>query len=101
MGARAERHKTSQEINMSSGKRKGSSSAPTGSSGQSKKKKNQSLLSFGSGSIEKEVEALNKVHQGKRLLIPANGVYGNADAIPPEEKDLLFVYKLRKINSLF
>ena len=41
---------------------------------------------------------MNKVHQGKRLLIPANGVYGNADAIPLEEKHLLFVYKLRKIN---
>ena len=79
---------------MSSTKRKGSSS----SSSASRKKKNQSLLSFGSGSKEKEIEALNQLYRGKRLLIPAKGVYDSDAAIPPEEQDLLFVYKFRNVN---
>ena len=41
---------------------------------------------------------MNQLNRGKRLLIPAKGVYDNDAAIPPDEQDLLFVYKFRNVN---
>ena len=80
------------------GDKRSSSSKPQKSQ---KAKKHQRLLTsaFGAGGdIENEVAALNKLHGGKRLLIPARGVYENESDIPPAETNFLFVYSLRKIN---
>ena len=76
-------------------KRRSSSSKPQG--GKKQQRTLTALLGAG-GSIENEVAALNKVHVGKRLLIPARGVYVSESDIPPAETNYLFVYSFRKIN---
>ncbi|EJK70815.1 hypothetical protein THAOC_07797 [Thalassiosira oceanica] len=66
-----------------------------------KKKKEQRTLTglFGTGgSVDSEVAVLNKLHEGKRLLIPASGVYSSESDIPPAEKKYLFVYSFGKIH---
>ena len=82
-----------------SGKR--SSGSSSSQQQQSKKHKEQRALNLtlsDGGSRDKEVSTLNKLHQGKRLLIPARGVYGSKGGIPPAETNYLFVYSFRKIN---
>lgn len=69
---------------------------------QAKKKKGEqktlTSLYGTNGSVDSEVAAQNKLHEGKRLLIPASGVYSSESDIPPAEKKYLFVYSFRKIH---
>ena len=77
------------------------SSGSSSSKPQAKKRKEQktltALLGTG-GSKDSEVAALNRLHEGKRLLIPASGVYSSESDIPPAEKKYLFVYSFGKIH---
>ena len=72
----------------------------TNTSGSKKKKvkSHQSTLCFGDGSKGKELEALNALHQGKRLLFGAKSCYKCENDIPESEKNLLFVYKFLHVN---
>jgi len=82
------------------------SSGSSSSKPQSKKKKQADQKSqrtitnlFGTeGSVDSEVTALTKLHEGKRLLILASGVYSSESDIPAAETNYLFVYSFRKIN---
>ena len=75
------------------------SSGSSSSKPQSKKKKQADQKSqrtitnlFGTeGSVDSEVTALTKLHEGKRLLIPASGVYSSESDIPAAETNYLFV----------
>ncbi|EJK50991.1 hypothetical protein THAOC_29887 [Thalassiosira oceanica] len=79
-----------------SNKRRSSSSKAQ--QGKAKEQRTLTALLEAGGSIENEVAALNKVHEGKRLLIPARSVYVSESDIPPAETNYLFVYSFRKIN---
>lgn len=76
-------------------KRRGGSGAAASEKKKAKKKTQATL--FQTGSKAEEIESLNKLHRGKRVLLYAKDLYNNA--IPPGEENYLFQYAVKKVYA--